>query len=89
MHVWIGGKVLEGSCLLIVQHLLTNSRAFRPITLAPSITPVHLYYKHKQRTIPHQATTTAKMQYKSLAVFALSAGALAAPEKRQATDASL
>jgi len=29
------------------------------------------------------------MQYKSLAVFALSAGALAAPEKRQATDASL
>ncbi|KAH0265135.1 hypothetical protein KCU71_g20039, partial [Aureobasidium melanogenum] len=29
------------------------------------------------------------MQFKSLAVFALSAGALAAPEKRQATDANL
>ncbi|KAI4797496.1 hypothetical protein E4T44_12094, partial [Aureobasidium sp. EXF-8845] len=29
------------------------------------------------------------MQYKSFAVLALSAGALAAPEKRQATDASL
>ncbi|KEQ99325.1 hypothetical protein AUEXF2481DRAFT_169927 [Aureobasidium subglaciale EXF-2481] len=29
------------------------------------------------------------MQFKSLAVFALSAGALAAPEKRQATDVNL
>jgi hypothetical protein len=37
---------------------------------------------------PPIPTITPKMQFKSLAVIALSAGALAAPEKRQATDAN-
>jgi hypothetical protein len=55
---------------------------------------IHFYsysyiFPTTQRIISHQTTITAKMQYKSLAVLALSAGALAAPEKRQATDANL
>jgi hypothetical protein len=53
---------------------------------------IHSYsyiFPTTQRIISHQTTITAKMQYKSLAVLALSAGALAAPEKRQATDANL
>merc|ERR1712227_972387 len=56
-------------------------------TLVPSS---YLYiFSTAPRINSHQIILAIKMQFKSLAVFALSAGALAAPEKRQATDANL